>query len=97
MALGVALALKRKNAPERVWVFLGDMAAEGGAFHESLNYAERNDLPITFIIEDNGLSTNTPTTKAWGEEKPRGDRIIRYSFERKKYPHYGSGKWVIFG
>jgi pyruvate dehydrogenase E1 component alpha subunit len=97
IALGVALALKLKKSPQKVWVFVGDMAALGGVFHESLQYAERNDLPITFVVEDNGFSTNTPTEKAWGEEKPKGNRVIRYSFEREKYPHYGSGKWVTFG
>lgn len=97
IALGVAMALKRKKSKHHVWVFVGDMAAEGGVFHEALNYAERNDLPIHFIIEDNGFSTNTPTAKAWGEEKPKGNRVTRYSFARDKYPHYGSGKWVTFG
>ena len=97
IALGVALGLKRKGSAQKVWVFVGDMAAEGGVFHEALNYAERNDLPIAFVVEDNGFSTNTPTEKAWGEEKPKGNRVIRYSFKRGKYPHYGSGKWVTFG
>lgn len=97
IALGVALGLKRKKSPHHVWVFIGDMAAEGGIFHESLNYAEKNDLPITFVIEDNGFSTNTPTKDAWGLETPKGDKVIRYEFKREKYPHYGSGKWVTFG
>lgn len=97
IALGVALGLKRKKSREHVWVFVGDMAAEGGVFHEGVQYAERNDLPITFVIEDNGFSTNTPTADAWGKETPKGNRIVRYAFRREKYPHYGSGKWVTFG
>lgn len=97
LALGVALGLKRKGSKEHVWCFVGDMAAEGGIFHEALNYAEKNDLPITFVIEDNGYSTNTPTQEAWGKEKPKGNRVIRYEHKRGKYPHYGSGKWVSFG
>src|ERR1700722_16852407 len=67
IALGVAMRFKRKRALQRVWVFVGDMAAEGGIFHESVKYAERNDLPITFIVEDNGISTHTATQKAWSE------------------------------
>ncbi|MBS3903026.1 MAG: hypothetical protein KGZ30_01470 [Anaplasmataceae bacterium] len=97
IALGVALGLKRQKSPDHVWLFVGDMAALGGSFHEALLYAERNDLPITFVIEDNRYSTNTPTDKAWGEEKPKGNRVVRYVCERGKYPHYGSGKWVNFG
>lgn len=97
IALGVALGMKLKKSEQKVWVFVGDMAAEGGVFHEALNYAERNDLPITFVIEDNGFSTNTPTLEAWGKEKPKGNKVMRYVFKREKYPHYGSGKWVTFG
>jgi TPP-dependent pyruvate/acetoin dehydrogenase alpha subunit len=96
IALGVAMALKRQRAPQRVWVFVGDMAAEGGIFYECVKYAERNDLPITFIVEDNGISTNTPTQKAWGEELSES-KTVMYRHKKEKYPHYGSGKWVTFG
>ncbi len=96
IALGVAMGLKRSGTKEHVWVFVGDMAAEGGVFHEATSYAAKNDLPITFVIEDNGISTNTPTKKAWGEGK-NPPRIIRYEHKKIKYPHYGSGKWVTFG
>lgn len=65
IATGTALALKRKGSSERVWCFIGDMAYSTGPFHESYKYATRNDLPITFVIEDQGLSTNTPTQKSW--------------------------------
>ena len=95
MALGVALALKLKKAAQHVWVFVGDMAAETGTFHETVKYAERNCLPITFVVEDNGLSTYTPTQKAWGEDQSES-KVIRYTYEKTKYPHYGSGKWVTF-
>ncbi|MEK9173303.1 MAG: thiamine pyrophosphate-dependent enzyme [Patescibacteria group bacterium] len=96
IALGVAFALKQKKSPEHVWAFVGDMAAEGGIFHEAVSYAEHNNLPISFVIEDNGISTNTPTKKAWGEEKSES-KVIKYEHKKNKYPHYGSGKWVTFG
>ena len=67
MALGAALALKRKGAHNRVWTFCGDMAAETGVFHEATKYAINHDLPITFIVEDNGLGVDTPTKQVWGE------------------------------
>jgi len=94
IALGVAMAIKRKNNTNWVWVFVGDMAAETGIFHECVKYASRNDLPITFVVEDNGLSTNTPTQLVWGEHKGKPN-IIRYKYERF-YPHVGVGKWVQF-
>lgn len=94
IALGVALALKLKNEKNKVWVFVGDMASEMGIFHECTKYARRNNLPITFVVEDNGVSVNTPTQKVWGEQDA-GDNIIRYKYERI-YPHHGSGRWVLF-
>lgn len=52
-----------------VWCFIGDMAYSGGAFYESHKYAVANQLPITYVVEDNGLSTNTPTQKSWDYRK----------------------------
>ena len=65
IATGTALAIKRKGGSEHVWCFIGDMAYSLGAFHESYKYATKNELAITFVVEDNGLSTNTPTQKSW--------------------------------
>jgi len=92
IALGTALALKRKKSKYRVWCFIGDMAAESGIFHECAKYAGGHDLPITFVIEDNSFSIYTPTKEVWKEGKAD---IRRYKYKRV-YPHYGTGKWVDF-
>lgn len=94
IALGVALAIKRKRARSHVWVFVGDMAAETGVFHECTKYAARHSLPITFVIEDNGLSTNTPTQEVWGTHQSDPD-IRRYKYTRQ-FPHINVGSWVTF-
>ena len=93
IALGVALAIKLKGLSNHIWCFIGDMTAEMGVFHEVTKYAGGHDLPITFIIEDNGLSVNTPTKAVWGN----GDNpdIRRYECVRG-YPHHGTGAWVNF-
>lgn len=84
IAVGVAAARK-----SNVWCFIGDMAATTGAFHEANTYASKQDLPITFVVEDNGLSTNTPTEEVWG----RGwVGKIRYYPYKRVHPHYGIGK-----
>ena len=44
------------------------MTYETGVFHEVHKYAKNFNLPIHFIIEDNGLSTNTPTKIAWEKD-----------------------------
>lgn len=94
IAVGVAMSVKWKEEPRHVWVFVGDMAAESGAFHECTKYSVRNNLPITFVVENNGLSTNTPTQLVWGEYQ--GDpNIIRYDYERQ-FPHVGCEEWVTF-
>jgi TPP-dependent pyruvate/acetoin dehydrogenase alpha subunit len=66
IALGVALANKLKGNTEQCFVFIGDMTAETGYFHESYNYSVGHNLPITWIIEDNNKSVLTPTAEVWG-------------------------------
>ena len=66
IAVGIALAIKTKGEDRRVYCFNGDMAAETGAFHEAVKYAAGHQLPVTFVVEDNGFSTDTPTAEVWG-------------------------------
>jgi pyruvate dehydrogenase E1 component alpha subunit len=86
-----------------VWCFCGDMTASLGIFKDCLKYSYFNELPIHFIVEDNGLSTDTPTKEAWGckiSDWHLGDikgfpqvKIIKY---QRTWPHYGAGKMVNF-
>lgn len=92
IAVGVAAALKRKDSFRKVWCFLGDMAATTGAFHEARKYADGHSLPITFIVEDNGLSCDTPTAETWGPQAWSGQYssiVRRYSY-RRSHPHRGA-------
>ena len=66
MATGVAYGIKQRGVEGRVWCFIGDMAYMTGIFHESRKYAMHHSLPITYVVEDNTLSTNTPTLESWG-------------------------------
>jgi pyruvate dehydrogenase E1 component alpha subunit len=96
IATGVALANKRDSKNDKVWCFIGDMAFETGGFYEMHKYAQRYDLPIKFIVEDNGVSTNTPTEETWnGIKRDVPNDVIWYNY-KKEWPHYGTGKWVIF-
>jgi pyruvate dehydrogenase E1 component alpha subunit len=103
IACGVAAALKERScAPgtcghaRKVWCFVGDMTATTGAFHEAEKYAEGHDLPITFVVEDNGLATETPTEETWGRSQWRGWKTRRFYVKRGCYPHVGTGKYVAF-
>jgi pyruvate dehydrogenase E1 component alpha subunit len=96
ISLGVALANKRDRKDETVWCFIGDMAFETGGFYEAHKYAQRYNLPIRFVVEDNGVSTNTPTAETWnGIKREIPEDVIWYDY-KKEWPHYGTGKWVIF-
>ena len=94
IAVGVALAIKKQGGTDKVFVFCGDMAAHTGIFYESVRYSEGFDLPITFIVEDNGLSVNSPTDETWGDDY-HGDKISYYDY-KLGWPHSGSGKWLKF-
>ena len=100
IALGVAKSLKmstkRTDRDTKVWVFLGDMAFESGIFYEVHKYARNYDLPLYFVVEDNGVSTNTPTLDTWnGIQREIPEDVIYYKY-KSKFPHYGTGKWVVF-
>ena len=56
IATGLALAAKLRNTGEHVWCWTGDMSAETGAWHEAYKYSVNHQLPITFVVEDNGLA-----------------------------------------
>ena len=90
IALGVAKAIKLQGSDNKVWVFLGDMAFESGIFYEVHKYARNYDLPLYFVVEDNGVSTNTPTLDTWnGIQREIPEDVIYYKYE-SKFPHYGT-------
>jgi pyruvate dehydrogenase E1 component alpha subunit len=96
IALGTALSIKRDGGDDKVWVFVGDMSFESGLFYETHKYARNLDLPLYFVVEDNGVSTYTPTIETWGGKKREiPEDVIYYQYE-SNYPHYGTGKWVVF-
>jgi pyruvate dehydrogenase E1 component alpha subunit len=95
IALGVASAIKKDGGDDKVWVFVGDMSFESGIFYEVHKYARNFDLPLYFVVEDNGVSTYTPTDATWNIKREIPSDVIHYTY-KSKYPHYGSGKWIAF-
>lgn len=101
IALGVALANKRANNREMVWCFIGDMTATLGICSECVRYAKGFDLPITFVIEHNGMSCYTPTALTWNSgdlflSERSNSKVLIYYYEREPYPHHGIGQWIEF-
>ncbi len=95
IAVGTAMGIKRKGLDEKVWCFTGDMAAETGIFHECVKYSKGHNLPITFVVEDNGLGVATPTREVWGITDNAKSNITKFKYSRK-YPHAGCGKSITF-
>jgi pyruvate dehydrogenase E1 component alpha subunit len=99
IATGVALDIKRKGGTNHVWCFVGDMTSETGTFFENWKYAVNFDLPITYVIEDNGKSVCTETRKTWNTNElffaNETRKVIYYQYETK-YPHAGAGKRIQF-
>ena len=108
IAVGTAYALKNQNKSARVYCFLGDMGFHTGITYESIKYAVGYDLPITFVVEDNGKSVGTPTVNAWHMDTyeiyelmckmAHGSKNVRLEYYKYecKYPHAGTGTFVEF-
>ena len=62
-ATGAAWALKRQGGDAIVLSTIGDAAARQGEFFEAVCFAVERDLPIVFVVEDNGFGISTRTAK----------------------------------
>lgn len=80
VADGVALASNLENAAYIALAFIGDGGTSEGDFHESLNLASVWDLPVLFLIENNGYGLSTPTSEQF-RCKRLSDRAIGYGME----------------
>ena len=63
VADGIALANKLKKEKKVTLVFSGDGGASEGDFHEALNVAAVWNLPVLFVIENNGYGLSTPSNE----------------------------------
>ncbi len=76
IADGMALAHKLSNSNKVSVAFTGDGGTSEGDFHEALNVAAVWDLPVIFIIENNGYGLSTPVNEQYRcfslVEKARG-------------------------
>ena len=100
IAVGVALAIKRNGGKNKVHCFVGEMTAETGAMWECFKYGLQHDLPIRFIVEDNGQSVCTDTRKVWNAttltfDGAKNDSVYHYTY-KSKWPHAGSGSRIQF-
>jgi len=65
LADGVALAYKLRHEQKVSLAFSGEGGTSEGDFHEALNVAAVWDLPVIFLIENNGYSLSTPVSEQY--------------------------------
>ena len=80
VADGIALANKLKKNGKVTAVFTGEGATSEGDFHEALNIAAVWDLPVLFVIENNGYGLSTPTNEQYRCEN-LADKGIGYGIQ----------------
>jgi len=80
VADGIALANKLSGKNKVTAVFTGEGATSEGDFHEALNIAAVWELPVLFIIENNGYGLSTPTNEQYRCEH-LADKGIGYGME----------------
>ncbi len=80
VADGIALADILKKDKKVTAVFSGDGGASEGDFHESINTAAVWNLPVIFIIENNGYGLSTPSNEQF-KCKSFADKAIGYGIE----------------
>ena len=80
VADGIALASRLKNEKKVTAVFNGDGGTSEGDFHEAVNVAAVWDLPVLFIIENNGYGLSTPGNEQFRCES-LADKGIGYGID----------------
>jgi 2-oxoisovalerate dehydrogenase E1 component len=80
VADGIALAHKLRKEGRVTAVFTGEGATSEGDFHEALNIAAVWELPVLFVVENNGYGLSTPTHEQYRCENI-ADKGIGYGME----------------
>ncbi|MES2416615.1 MAG: dehydrogenase E1 component subunit alpha/beta [Bacteroidota bacterium] len=80
LADGIALADLIASKPKATLVFTGEGATSEGDFHEAINVASVWNLPVIFLIENNGYGLSTPINEQFNC-KHLVDRAIGYGIE----------------
>jgi pyruvate dehydrogenase E1 component alpha subunit len=81
LGLGLAYGLKYLGREGCCLCYLGDGAVNQGAFHESLNLAALFEIPVVFVIENNGYSMGTSQDRSSSFNGCLAQRAEAYAME----------------
>ena len=81
LGLGLAYGLKYKKIKGAALCYLGDGAVNQGAFHESLNLAALWNLPVIYVIENNGYSMGTSQSRSSAYPSCLAERAAGYDMD----------------
>jgi pyruvate dehydrogenase E1 component alpha subunit len=81
LGLGLAYGVKYLGREGCCLCYLGDGAVNQGAFHESLNIAALFDLPVIYVIENNGYSMGTSQERSSSFNGCLAQRAEAYAIE----------------
>ena len=106
---GVTLTFKMRGEERVGLVYVGDGATSTGAFHEGINFAAVQGLPLVVIVENNGWAYSTPTSKqtaaaqfvdkaigygVYGEQVDGNDVLAVYDCTRRAVDRARAGEGV---
>ena len=81
LAAGLAFALKHQDKAGAVFCYLGDGAVNQGVFHESLNLASLFNLPVIYLVENNGFAMGTSVRRSSAINGSLAQRAAGYNIE----------------
>ena len=81
LGLGLAYGVKYKNLEGCCLCYMGDGAVNQGAFHESLNIAALFEIPVVYIIENNGYSMGTSQQRSSAYKDCLAQRAEAYDMD----------------
>ena len=106
---GIALSFRMRHEARVCLVYVGDGATSTGTFHEGINFAAVQRLPMVVVVENNGWAYSTPTTQQTavrrlvdkakgygvvGERADGNDVLAVYEVTRRAVEHARGGGGV---
>jgi TPP-dependent pyruvate/acetoin dehydrogenase alpha subunit len=78
VATGMAMAFKLRGEQRCALTWFGDGSTSRGDFHEAMNWAGVQKLPVVFVLENNQYAYSTPLTKQFAVDPV--ERAAAYGF-----------------